>query len=335
MESTSEGIARSLSAQQISQQSAAVLKAAAVSWRDNLRDANQSSLRSAQQVAPAFSSLRAARAGKAPNAQVKDALSQQDTSATSATSTPSGDAWAILTAAGSGTRFGADKPKALVTVAGRTLLVHAMSTLLNTPGVQGVVITVPPGEKERFAAEARTVAGLTRWRIVEGGPSRQASVYRGLAELPLFVADTGRVLTADSPILIHDAARAFAPIELMQRLLAVVFEGAGAVIPGLVVTDTIKVVEDANLPAGGSLVVETPRRKLLRAIQTPQTFKWQVIWRAHNKYKHLSYSEALAPTDDAALVELSGEVVRVIDGDYRAFKITVPADLEKVRHLAR
>lgn len=243
-------------------------------------------------------------------------------------------AWAVLTAAGSGLRFGSPIPKALAQVAGRSLLAHALDALLQVDDMQGVVITVTPGKEAAFAAEAATVADSSQWITVEGGASRQASVFNGLRLLPGFAERTGRVLAADSPILIHDAARPFAPPEFMNRLAKAIRLGTPAVIPGLRVTDTIKVVSDDDLPVEGSPVTQTPPRAMLRAIQTPQTFRWDVIWDAHQNLAHLSHSEASAPTDDAALVELNGGTVYVVEGDPRAYKITVADDLEKARKLA-
>lgn len=283
-----------------------------------------------------------------------------------------GSVWAVLTAAGTGVRFGADTPKALVRVDGKALLVHALETLLRVPGIQGVVVTVTPGQREIFERELaaavpeylpagsssaisahHTVAPGFSWggfpgagfsgsvfsgasvaplvTVVEGGASRQDSVRRGLARLRDFAVEMGRALEPVTPILIHDAARPFAPLELMERLVQAVVGGNVAVVPGLPVADTIKEVQDAQLPPGGSLVVQTPRRETLRAIQTPQIFRWETIWVAHQQLCALGEDDSTALTDDAALVERLGGVVRVIEGDPLAYKITVPADLERGR----
>lgn len=145
--------------------------------------------------------------------------------------------------------------------------------------------------------------------VVAGGAERTHSVAAGLAALRPEV----------EVVLVHDAARCLAPAALFDRLVAAVRAGHDAVVPGLPVTDTIKQVD-----ADGR-VVATPERSSLRAIQTPQAFRRTVLARAHD-----SGAEA---TDDAALVELLGVAVCVVDGDDLAFKITTSADLERASRI--
>lgn len=139
--------------------------------------------------------------------------------------------------------------------------------------------------------------------VVAGGVERTHSVSAGLAALRANI----------EVVLVHDAARCLAPASLFDRLVAAVRDGRDAVVPGLPVTDTIKQVD------GDGRVVATPDRSSLRAIQTPQAFRRAVLTRAHG-----SGAEA---TDDAALVELLGVTVEVLEGDELAFKITTAADL--------
>jgi len=141
--------------------------------------------------------------------------------------------------------------------------------------------------------------------VVAGGAERTASVAAGLAALDDEV----------DIVLVHDAARCLAPATLFDRLVEAVREGADAVVPGLPVTDTIKAVDATGV------VVGTPDRSTLRAVQTPQAFRRSVLAGAH-----ASGAEA---TDDAALVELVGGRVLVVDGDDLAFKVTTAADLER------
>jgi 2-C-methyl-D-erythritol 4-phosphate cytidylyltransferase len=115
-------------------------------------------------------------------------------------------------------------------------------------------------------------------------------------------------------VLVHDAARCLTPVSVFERVIGAVRGGAVAVVPGLAVVDTIKQVD------AGGVVVATPPRSSLRAVQTPQGFRRDVLERAH-----AVSSEA---TDDAALVEALGEAVLVVEGDALAFKVTTPGDLD-------
>ena len=249
-------------------------------------------------------------------------------------SRPTGDppALAVLTAAGSGSRLGCSGPKALVRVAGETMVRRAAWSLARA-GVEGLVITAPPEAREAFAAELADLDVAVR--VVSGSTtSRQASVAAGLAAL----AGAGRagevVLAEDSPVLIHDAARCLTPPAVARRVVAAVRSGAVAVVPGLPVTDTLKEVSPAGEPPSsafvdedGSLVVGTPDRARLRAVQTPQGFTWNVIRRAHLGASGRAASEATAATDDASLVEALGLPVVVVPGDVRSLKVTTPLDL--------
>jgi 2-C-methyl-D-erythritol 4-phosphate cytidylyltransferase len=115
-------------------------------------------------------------------------------------------------------------------------------------------------------------------------------------------------------VLVHDAARPLAPVELVDAVAAAVCAGADAVVPGLPVTDTVKRVE-------GEVVVETLDRSALRAVQTPQGFRRAVLEEAH------LFPDALDATDDAGLVERAGHPVVVVAGADEAFKVTRPLDL--------
>ncbi|HSP37398.1 MAG TPA: 2-C-methyl-D-erythritol 4-phosphate cytidylyltransferase [Frankiaceae bacterium] len=211
----------------------------------------------------------------------------------------------VVPAAGRGERLGAGGPKALRLIAGRTLLQHAVDRLHRARTVDLVVVAVPPGEQDRLAAELGV-------RTVAGGADRQASVAAALAALPVDV----------HVVLVHDAARPFAPPSLVDAVAEAVLAGAPAVVPGLPVVDTIKRVDLAGR------VLETPRRDTLRAIQTPQGFRRDVLEAAHRHDRG-----AHPATDDAGLVELLGEPVLVIPGHEDAFKVTRPADLGRAEAL--
>lgn len=220
------------------------------------------------------------------------------------------DVAVIVPAAGLGTRLGPGAPKALRDVGGTSLLVHAVQRIAQAPSVACVVVAAPVGMVEVVAGALRSVP-MVALAIVEGGDTRQGSVAAALGALP------------DGPpiVLVHDAARAFAPADLIERVAAAVRAGHDAVIPVLPVVDTVKQV-DAD-----GYVTATPPRALLRAVQTPQGFHRPVLERAHAA----ADGEA---TDDAALVERLGLRVFCVPGSEAAIKITTPADLRAAELLA-
>ncbi|WP_371164104.1 IspD/TarI family cytidylyltransferase [Buchananella felis] len=272
-------------------------------------------------------------------------------------------AWAVLTAAGSGTRLGANLPKAMVEVAGAPMLAHALSGLLASGVVERVVVTAPDQWLGQFTEVARAAAALAgprapggageaeRVRVVPGGATRQASVAAGLAELARWAAQPGTepaAAPAATPggapaqgqkadvghqqiVLVHDAARCLTPPALIARVAQAVAAGHGAVVPGLPVTDTIK-----EVGGQGSVVqvTATPPRAQLRAVQTPQGFTWDVLTRAHAAGTGRAGNEQDAASDDAALAEAIGEVVAVVPGESAALKITTPLDLYLAEKLA-
>lgn len=228
---------------------------------------------------------------------------------------------AILTAAGSGTRLGRDLPKAFVEVAGVPMVVHAARRLAASGVVDTIVVTAPHrlvGQMtDVVAGDAQVTVPV---RVVAGGSTRQESVAAGLA-----AAD------ADADVvLVHDAARPFASADLVRRVVAVVRDGHGAVVPGLPVVDTVKAVSaalhDSRTPtAAVEPVTSTPDRSVLRAVQTPQGFDRAVLERAHAAGAARDFGAHA--TDDAGLVEALGEQVVVVPGEESALKITTERDL--------
>lgn len=215
----------------------------------------------------------------------------------------------VVVAAGSGTRLGAGIPKAFVEVDGAPMLERALRGVLASARVDEVVVVAPAGWEDRAqqclaaAAPASPSPGMT---VVTGGAERTDSVAAGLAVLSEGV----------QVVLVHDAARCFTPSEVFDRVADAVGAGAAAVVPALPVVDTIKVVDDAER------VTSTPPRSSLRAVQTPQGFRRELLAAAH-----AGAPGGAAATDDALLVEQLGHVVQVVPGDERARKITTPADL--------
>jgi 2-C-methyl-D-erythritol 4-phosphate cytidylyltransferase len=227
-------------------------------------------------------------------------------------------ALALILAAGSGERLGAGRPKALVELAGRSLLQWSVDLMLAVDGVERIVVALPPG----VSAPAGTIG-------VQGGAVRSQSVVRALA-----AAGPG---DPKDLVVVHDAARPLASAELMRRsLAALVGEDAAdldAAIAAAPVVDTIKRVRDA--PGTGQadcadsasrmagVVVETLDRSSLWAVQTPQVFRRVALERALDVP-----AEILAQaTDDAWLVERLGGRVAIVPAGGENLKITTPLDL--------
>ena len=230
---------------------------------------------------------------------------------------PLSEACAVLTAAGSGSRLGCEVPKALVELSGRPLVWWAARGL-RAGGVGTIVVTAPAASLDEFRAGIADIGGV---EVVAGSDrSRQASVALGLAAL-------GQCNPGDV-VLVHDAARPLTPAQVTARVIDAVRAGAGAVIPVLPVTDTLKSVDASGVVTG------TPRRADMVAVQTPQGFRWDVLTRAHEAGASLGADEAVAATDDAGLVEAIGAVVHTVAGDERSLKVTRPLDLSLAQLLA-
>ena len=230
---------------------------------------------------------------------------------------PLSEACAVLTAAGSGTRLGCEVPKALVELSGRPLVWWAARGL-RAGGVGTIVVTAPAASLDEFRVGIADIGGV---EVVAGSDrSRQASVALGLAAL-------GQRNEGDV-VLVHDAARPLTPAQVTARVIDAVRAGAGAVIPVLPVTDTLKSVDASGVVTG------TPRRADMVAVQTPQGFRWDVLMRAHEAGASLGADEAVAATDDAGLVEAIGAVVHTVAGDERSLKVTRPLDLSLAQLLA-
>jgi 2-C-methyl-D-erythritol 4-phosphate cytidylyltransferase / 2-C-methyl-D-erythritol 2,4-cyclodiphosphate synthase len=204
---------------------------------------------------------------------------------------------AIIAAAGSGERFGAPIPKALIHLGDKTLIEHAISRL--APVVDQIVVTAPAGYEDQI----RSLVG-DAITVVTGGATRSESVRLALAAID---KDTHYVL-------VHDAARALASTELAARVISALRDGGEvAVIPAIAEVDTVKVVD------GNGYVTATPDRAALRKIQTPQGFNFEVL-----NATHATPQDA---TDDAVLVANAGYKVLTIEGEASALKITTPSDL--------
>jgi len=211
---------------------------------------------------------------------------------------------AVVVAAGQGLRAGGDRPKQFRAVGGEAILRRTLSRLAEVPAIGAIQPVIRPEDRALFDA---ATAGLRILPPVAGGATRQASVRAGLAALAARAPDI---------VLVHDAARPFASRALIERAIAAAQE-TGAAIPGLAVTDTIKVVDRHGR------VGETLERAQLRAIQTPQAFAFAPLLEAHRRGEREGRDDF---TDDAAIAEWAGMQVAVFEGEPSNIKITHAED---------
>jgi len=222
-----------------------------------------------------------------------------------------GSTWALLVAAGSGERLGADRPKAFVALGERVLLAESLERLDASPWVDAIVVAVPAEWEEPAIVLAEELVVSKVAAVVTGGATRSASVRAALAEVP----DDALV------VLVHDAARPLVGDGVIERVLAPLAEGYDGVVPGLAVPDTVKRVERG-------VIVKTVERDGLVTVQTPQAFPATVLRAAYA-------DDGDDATDCASLVERRGGRVRVVEGDPHLLKITTRADLALVESWLR
>ncbi len=216
-----------------------------------------------------------------------------------------GRAVAVILAAGAGRRLGADVPKAFLSIGDRPMLAVAAAAASASPAVRALVVAAPEGFEE---AALGCVEGLpVACTVVTGGATRQASVQAALAAL----GDDAAI------VVIHDAARPFAPPDLFTSVVHAVEEGADGAIPVLPVMDTVKRIRDSE-------VVGTVDREELGLAQTPQAFRVEALREAHAG----ALADGTAVTDDAMLLERAGRVVAVA-GDPMNLKVTTMLDLAR------
>jgi 2-C-methyl-D-erythritol 4-phosphate cytidylyltransferase len=223
---------------------------------------------------------------------------------------------AVVVAAGAGVRLGGDSPKALREVAGFALVRHSLNNLASG-GVARAVVVIAPGEEGAFEtalADSPIPAGY-----VFGGARRQDSVRAGLAAI------SGDPATSDCQfVLVHDAARALVPPKVVAAVIAALHNGAVGCVPAVPIVDSIRMVADTGL----SQVVD---RSMLRAVQTPQGFRRDVLVEALAQAEQLG----LEVSDDATAVEALGHPITLVPGSREALKVTEPIDLVVAEAIAR
>ena len=218
----------------------------------------------------------------------------------------------LVVAAGRGLRLGADRPKQYLTCAGRPLIVHTLEALAASFPFSAITVVIRADDQalyEQAVANLTATAAAALTAPAIGGATRQQSVLAGL-----------ETLTATEPeiVLIHDAARPFPSGELVARAIEAA-ERHGAAAPGTAMSDTVKQVDIDGR------VLATPPRSALRAVQTPQAFRFPLILAAHRRAAGGGVGDL---TDDVAVAEWAGAPAYVFEGDPANVKVTTMQDLD-------
>ena len=226
--------------------------------------------------------------------------------------------FAILPAAGLGTRMAGPQPKQFLSLDGLPILIHSLRAFAAVERVTAIYVAVRATEMERVEAQVSEYEFADRVKVVEGGDNRQESVSHALAALPA---------EDDDVVLVHDAVRPLIDAATIDRTIDAVIE-YGAAIVGLPAVDTIKQVERT---AHGALITSTIPREYVVLAQTPQGFRYGLLRKAFAE----AMSDGFVGTDEASVVERAGLPVAVVHGSQVNLKITQPGDLELAEFFLR
>ena len=217
--------------------------------------------------------------------------------------------FALIPAAGMGKRMGASINKQYLQLDGLPIVARTISVFEDSPLIEAIYLVIPADEIPYCREHVVAACGFRKVvEIVAGGRERQNSVMNGLNAMRRNVAD-------DDVVLIHDGVRPLITPQLLRESIEVARNNDGALV-AVPAKDTIKTVRDG-------IIIDTPPREMLWQAQTPQSFRFAMIYEAHRAAEQ----EGFMGTDDASLVERRGGAVRVVRGDYRNIKITTPEDL--------
>ena len=219
--------------------------------------------------------------------------------------------FAILPAAGLGTRMAGPQPKQFLALDGIPILIHSLRAFAAVQRVTAIYVAVRKTEIERVEAQISEYGVSDRVHVVEGGDTRQQSVIHALNAVKANPEDV---------ILVHDAVRPLIDTATIDRTIDAVVQH-GAAIVGLPAIDTIKQVERT---AHGAIVTSTIPREFIVQAQTPQGFQFQLLQKAMTDAE----ADGFVGTDEASVVERAGLPVAVVHGSQVNLKITQPGDLE-------
>ena len=218
--------------------------------------------------------------------------------------------FAILPAAGLGTRMAASQPKQFLELNGLPILIHSLRAFAAVPRVTAIYVAVRHNELERVQAQVAEHGFAGKVQVVEGGDSRQQSVANALKVIPC---------GEDDVVLVHDAVRPLIDAATIERTIDAVAE-TGAAIVGMPAIDTVKQVERTS---HGALITATIPREFVVLAQTPQGFRCGLLQKAFAEAE----ADGFVGTDEASVVERAGYPVAVVPGSAVNLKITQPGDL--------
>ena len=231
--------------------------------------------------------------------------------------TPTFSVMALIVAGGRGTRFGGNCPKQYQMLNGKMVLTRTVEAFVSHPSIVGVILVIHPDD---VLLASTALADITNThnkpiKTVYGGTTRQISVFQGLQE----IKNSGGAAF----VLIHDAARPIVSHNLIDRTIHAAKEHEAA-LPGLAISDTVKSIDACNK------VTATLPRQSLRSVQTPQSFAFDLIWKAHKK---ANLEQITDFTDDGALIEWFGHEVFIFEGDSENIKLTLPHDFIRAENM--
>jgi 2-C-methyl-D-erythritol 4-phosphate cytidylyltransferase/2-C-methyl-D-erythritol 2,4-cyclodiphosphate synthase len=207
--------------------------------------------------------------------------------------------WLVIAAAGSGRRYGDGVPKQFCTIGGASPIRRSVELFLNLDCIGGVICVIPPSCMEGYELALAGVGDARLAHPVIGGATRGASVWKGLQAIAIYEPQF---------VLIHDAARCFCSMDVIQNVIEAIRHGAEAVVPAIPPVDAVR--------AGRSVL-----KSDVRLVQTPQGFCFRTIYELYEKYHGREFD------DDASLCDMDGVDVTIVDGDRRNVKLTYSSDV--------
>ena len=215
--------------------------------------------------------------------------------------------YAVLVAGGSGIRMGNTVPKQFLMLAGKPVLLHSIEKFLNAFFDIEIILVIHPSFIEQAKGLIKSLPADSKISIIQGGETRFHSVKNGLNQVK-----------EDAVVFVHDAVRCLVSVSLIHCC----YEQAltkGSAIPAVSITDSVRMINGNT-----TKIID---RNLLKAVQTPQTFRSEIVLPAFNQ----EYNDSF--TDEATVVESAGHEVFLIEGEKENIKITLPSDLIIAEHL--